>query len=80
MVCTGHDHGPPDPPRRDRYDVSSLNWAIGGGGTLEARIRAFSEFFKGARYIVDMHNRMKGGARSPRPPATRCRAAAAGQD
>jgi fatty-acyl-CoA synthase len=39
-------------PGRDRYDVSSLNWAIGGGEkTPEARIRAFSEFFKRARYI-----------------------------
>ena len=39
-------------PDRHRYDVSSLQWAIGGGEkTPEARIRAFSEFFKGARYI-----------------------------
>jgi len=39
-------------PTRDRYDVSSLKWAIGGGEkTPEARIRAFSEFFKNARYI-----------------------------
>ena len=39
-------------PSRDHYDVSSLKWAIGGGEkTPEARIRAFSEFFKGARYI-----------------------------
>ena len=39
-------------PDRHRYDVSSLKWAIGGGEkTPEARIRAFSDFFKGARYI-----------------------------
>jgi fatty-acyl-CoA synthase len=39
-------------PARNRYDVSSLKWAIGGGEkTPEARIRAFSEFFKNARYI-----------------------------
>ena len=39
-------------PNRDRYDVSSLRWAIGGGEkTPEARIRAFSEFFRNARYI-----------------------------
>ncbi len=39
-------------PRRDRYDVSSLKWVIGGGEkTPEARIRAFSDLFKGARYI-----------------------------
>jgi acyl-CoA synthetase (AMP-forming)/AMP-acid ligase II len=39
-------------PNRDRYDVASLKWAIGGGEkTPEARIHAFSEFFKGARYI-----------------------------
>ncbi len=37
---------------RDRYDVSSLQWAIGGGEkTPEVRIRAFSEYFKCARYI-----------------------------
>jgi fatty-acyl-CoA synthase len=37
---------------RDRYDVSCLRWAIGGGEkTPEARIRAFSGFFKNARYI-----------------------------
>jgi len=37
---------------RDRYDVSSLKWAIGGGEkTPEARIRAFSDYFKNARYI-----------------------------
>jgi fatty-acyl-CoA synthase len=39
-------------PTRDRYDVSSLQWAIGGGEkTPEARIRAFSDCFKNARYI-----------------------------
>ena len=39
-------------PARDRYDVSSLKWAIGGGEkTPEIRIRAFSEFFGNARYI-----------------------------
>ena len=39
-------------PDRDRYDVSSLKWVIGGGEkTPEARIRAFSGLFKQARYI-----------------------------
>ncbi|MDD1533282.1 MULTISPECIES: AMP-binding protein [unclassified Bradyrhizobium] len=39
-------------PTRDRYDVSSLQWAIGGGEkTPEVRIRAFSEYFRNARYI-----------------------------
>ena len=39
-------------PTRDRYDVSSLRWAIGGGEkTPEVRIRAFSDYFKNARYI-----------------------------
>jgi len=39
-------------PARKRYDVSSLKWAIGGGEkTPEVRIRAFSDFFKNARYI-----------------------------
>ncbi|QPF83094.1 AMP-binding protein [Bradyrhizobium genosp. L] len=39
-------------PNRDRYDVSSLQWAIGGGEkTPEVRIRAFAEYFKRARYI-----------------------------
>lgn len=39
-------------PTRDRCDVSSLRWAIGGGEkTPEARIRAFSDYFKNARYI-----------------------------
>jgi fatty-acyl-CoA synthase len=37
---------------RERYDVSSLRWAIGGGEkTPEARIRAFSHYFTNARYI-----------------------------
>jgi fatty-acyl-CoA synthase len=39
-------------PTRDRYDVSSLKWAIGGGEkTSEVRIRSFSDYFKNARYI-----------------------------
>ncbi|KJC40771.1 acyl-CoA synthetase [Bradyrhizobium sp. LTSP885] len=39
-------------PNRSRYDVSSLKWAIGGGEkTPEARIRAFSDYFRSARYI-----------------------------
>jgi len=39
-------------PARQRYDVSSLQWVIGGGEkTPEMRIRAFSEHFKNARYI-----------------------------
>ncbi|MFB9263890.1 AMP-binding protein [Bradyrhizobium erythrophlei] len=39
-------------PNRERYDVSSLRWAIGGGEkTPEARIRTFSEYFTNARYI-----------------------------
>jgi fatty-acyl-CoA synthase len=39
-------------PDRERYDVSSLRWAIGGGEkTPEARIRAFSQYFTNARYI-----------------------------
>src|SRR5438132_3084509 len=39
-------------PNRDRYDVSSLQWAIGGGEkTPEVRIRAFSDYFENARYI-----------------------------
>ena len=39
-------------PTRGNYDVSSLRWAIGGGEkTPEARIRGFSEYFTGARYI-----------------------------
>lgn len=39
-------------PDRERYDVSSLRWTIGGGEkTPEARIRAFSLYFTNARYI-----------------------------
>src|SRR5262245_56570158 len=39
-------------PTRNAYDVSSLQWVIGGGEkTPELRIRAFSEFFRNARYI-----------------------------
>ncbi|WP_050628619.1 AMP-binding protein [Bradyrhizobium viridifuturi] len=39
-------------PNRERYDVSSLRWAIGGGEkTPELRIRAFSDYFRNARYI-----------------------------
>jgi fatty-acyl-CoA synthase len=39
-------------PGRERYDVSSLKWAIGGGEkTPEARIRGFTGLFKQARYI-----------------------------
>ena len=39
-------------PERERYDVSSLKWAIGGGEkTPETRIRAFTGLFKCARYI-----------------------------
>jgi fatty-acyl-CoA synthase len=39
-------------PGRGRHDVSSLQWAIGGGEkTPEARIRAFSQYFTNARYI-----------------------------
>ena len=39
-------------PGRERHDVSSLQWAIGGGEkTPEARIRAFSQYFTNARYI-----------------------------
>ncbi len=39
-------------PNRARYDVSSLQWAIGGGEkTPEVRIRAFSDYFRNARYI-----------------------------
>jgi fatty-acyl-CoA synthase len=39
-------------PNRERYDVTSLKWAIGGGEkTPEARIRAFSQYFTNARYI-----------------------------
>ena len=39
-------------PNRERYDVASLQWAIGGGEkTPEVRIRAFSDYFRNARYI-----------------------------
>ena len=39
-------------PNRNSYDVSSLQWAIGGGEkTPEVRIRAFSDYFGNARYI-----------------------------
>ena len=39
-------------PDRNRYDVSSLRWVIGGGErTPESRIRAFSGYFRGGRYI-----------------------------
>lgn len=39
-------------PQRDRYDVSSVEWVIGGGErTPESRIRGFSEFFRNGRYI-----------------------------
>jgi fatty-acyl-CoA synthase len=39
-------------PGRERYNVSSLKWVIGGGErTPEARIRAFTGLFTSARYI-----------------------------
>jgi fatty-acyl-CoA synthase len=39
-------------PERDAHDVSSLKWVIGGGErTPEPRIRAFSAYFTGGRYI-----------------------------
>jgi acyl-CoA synthetase (AMP-forming)/AMP-acid ligase II len=39
-------------PERQHYDVKSLAWVIGGGErTPEARIRAFSGYFTGGRYI-----------------------------
>ena len=39
-------------PARGDYDVSSLKWCIGGGErTPESRIREFTEFFTGSRYI-----------------------------
>ncbi len=39
-------------PTRERYDVSTVKWAIGGGEkTPEVRIRAFSDYFRNARYI-----------------------------
>ncbi len=37
---------------RDRYDVSSLRWVVGGGEkTPESRIRQFQDFFVNARYV-----------------------------
>lgn len=37
---------------RDRYDVSSIEWIIGGGErTPEARIRVFADYFTAGRYI-----------------------------
>lgn len=37
---------------RDRYDVSSLRWCVGGGEkTPESRIRAFADYFTGGRYV-----------------------------
>ncbi|MDF2368973.1 AMP-binding protein [Sneathiella sp.] len=39
-------------PDRGNYDVSSLEWCIGGGEkTPEARIREFQDFFRNGRYI-----------------------------
>lgn len=39
-------------PDRDKHDVSSIRWVIGGGErTPEPRIRAFSAYFTGGRYI-----------------------------
>jgi fatty-acyl-CoA synthase len=39
-------------PERDRYDLSSLRWQIGGGErTPEERIRAFGSLFRNGRYI-----------------------------
>jgi fatty-acyl-CoA synthase len=39
-------------PGRDRFDVSSLRWVIGGGErTPESRIRSFSGYFRNGRYI-----------------------------
>lgn len=39
-------------PDRRRFDVSSIEWVIGGGErTPESRIRAFSEYFTRGRYI-----------------------------
>jgi fatty-acyl-CoA synthase len=39
-------------PERGQYDVSSLEWAIGGGErTPESRIRTFSDYFTNARYV-----------------------------
>lgn len=39
-------------PTRERYDLSSLRWSIGGGErTPEERIREFSSLFRQGRYI-----------------------------
>lgn len=39
-------------PERERFDVSSFRWQIGGGErTPEERIREFSSLFKSGRYI-----------------------------
>ena len=39
-------------PDRDKHDVSSIKWVVGGGErTPEPRIRAFSGYFTKARYI-----------------------------
>jgi len=39
-------------PERGNYDVSSLEWCIGGGEkTPESRIREFSDYFRTGRYI-----------------------------
>ncbi|TNE36247.1 MAG: acyl-CoA synthetase [Alphaproteobacteria bacterium] len=39
-------------PERDRFDVSSLEWCIGGGEkTPEGRIREFQDYFRNGRYI-----------------------------
>lgn len=39
-------------PERDRHDVSSIKWIVGGGErTPEPRIRAFAGYFSRARYI-----------------------------
>ncbi len=39
-------------PDRERYDVSSLRWIVGGGEkTPESRIRAFQAYFANGRYV-----------------------------
>lgn len=39
-------------PERDKYDVTSLRWIVGGGEkTPESRIREFNQYFSNARYI-----------------------------
>jgi fatty-acyl-CoA synthase len=39
-------------PERDKHDVSSIKWVVGGGErTPEPRIRAFADYFTKARYI-----------------------------